>query len=231
MSLAGDKFLQPHFADSACTGLRREIAFALFGSANVIENVPEDRLVGFAVADQFGRRNANAFLVNRAAQSHRSRIDSPYVSMVCSRRNVEERFLLAGNKDGLHHGDVRQMRSACKWIVEYGNVSRFERQSVHRSPHRHRHGAKMDRHVVAHGDGLPGEIENRAGVVAPFFDVRRKGRAPQDRTHLLGNRAGRALENREFDWIEGGHRIVVCGAGAASTSLRTSQPVKPSFIP
>ena len=89
----------------------------------------------------------------------------------------------------------------------------------------------MDRHVVAHGDGLPGGIENRAGVVAPFFDVRRKRGAPQDRTHLLGNRADRALQNREFDWIECGHRIVVCGAGAASISLRTSQPAKPAFIP
>src|ERR1700722_12175942 len=59
----------------------------------------------------------------------------------------------------------------------------------------------MHRHMIAHRDYLTRAIEHRAGIIAPFLDIRRECGTPQRRAHLLRNGVIQVLENFQFDRI------------------------------
>jgi hypothetical protein len=59
----------------------------------------------------------------------------------------------------------------------------------------------MHRHVVAHGDDFPLAVEDRAGIIAPFFDVGGKCGTAQRGAHFLGNGVEEVLEDFQFDGV------------------------------
>ena len=69
--------------------LRAQVALPFFRRAHVIEQHPEKVAIRRPGAHQFHRRNARAFLVDLAAETHRSRISSPDVSVVGARSDVK----------------------------------------------------------------------------------------------------------------------------------------------
>ena len=56
----------------------------------------------------------------------------------------------------------------------------------------------MDRHVIAHGDGLARFAVNGAGVVAPLLDVGAESRLAQNRAHLVGDGDEQIAEDLEI---------------------------------
>jgi hypothetical protein len=97
--------------------------------------------------------------------------------------------------------NVRQMCATAKGIVQHYHIPWLHRARVNCSPHRHRHRSQMHRHVIAHCNHLACTVENRAGVVAPLFDIGRKCRAPQGCAHLFCNGVIQVPENFQFDGI------------------------------
>jgi len=65
------------------------------------------------------------------------------------------------------------MRSAAKRIVQDGDITRLQIESLSRVSHRQWHRAQVHRHVIAHRDRLAFGIVNGTRIVAPFFDVGR----------------------------------------------------------
>jgi len=59
----------------------------------------------------------------------------------------------------------------------------------------------MNGHVIAHGNDFTGPIENRARIIAAFFDIRRKRSAAKRGAHFLRDRVIDVLENFEFNGI------------------------------
>jgi len=56
----------------------------------------------------------------------------------------------------------------------------------------------MDRHVIALRYHIAVAIKNRAGIVAPLFDVRRIGRSFERRAHFFGDGMKQAFEDFEL---------------------------------
>ena len=81
----------------------------------------------------------------------------------------------------------------------------------------------MHRHVIAHGNHPRLGIEDGAGVVAPLFYIWRESRAPQGRTHLLGNGVDRALKDRQLYGISSGK-----GHAHSSAAIEMTRFPKPS---
>ena len=89
---------------------------------------------------------------------------------------------------GAHQRDVGQVRAAGVRIVDDGHVAR--RPSATRSStarHRQRRRAEVHRDVRRLRHQPPLRVEQRARVVAPLLDVRRKRRPRQRHAHLLGH--------------------------------------------
>ena len=126
-------------------------------------------------------------------------------------------WVVAGDEDGQHHGDVGKMRSACIGIVEDGDVARRKDNRRDGCLHGHRHGAQMDRHVIAHRDYPALAVENGAGIIAPLFDIGRERGAAQGGAHLLGNGMHGTLEDGEVYWVRFGG--IGCGMGHAGTVM------------
>jgi hypothetical protein len=97
--------------------------------------------------------------------------------------------------------DVWQVCPASKGIVEHDYVTRLHLASADRGLHRHWHRSQVHGHVISHGNDFAVTIENRAGVVAPLFNVRRKCRAAQGRTHLFRDGMIKILEDFQFNGI------------------------------
>ena len=66
----------------------------------------------------------------------------------------------------------------------------------------------MDGNVRGVGDEAAVGIEERAGKIESFFDVRGQRRAAQGRAHLLGDGGETAVEEFEFDGVGGVGRAV-----------------------
>ena len=107
----------------------------------------------------------------------------------------------ASHKDRSHDGDVGQMRAAAEGIVEHRDVAGREPQLGDGGAHRHRHGAQMHGHVIAHGEHVAGRVKERAGVIATLLDVGRERGAAQRCAHLFGHRVKEMLEDFELDRI------------------------------
>ena len=82
----------------------------------------------------------------------------------------------------------------------------------------------MHRHVIAHGDHSGLAVEDRAGIVAPLLDVRRKRGAAQRSAHLLGNRMHGALKDRQFDRIDGCRDSCALLSGNGDYEIADSRP-------
>ena len=83
----------------------------------------------------------------------------------------------------------------------------------------------MHGHVVALGNHVAVMVEDRARVIAPFFDVRRKRRPPQRRAHLLGDRVIDVLENFQLNRISSRHTRRVYAKTSFSCRLETNLSV------
>jgi hypothetical protein len=97
------------------------------------------------------------------------------------------------------------MRAAAKGIVEHRDIALQERQAIDSSAYRHGHGAKVNGHMVAHGDDLTRSAEDGARIITALFNVRRKRGAAQRRAHLLSNGVEEVPENLDLDRIAKRH--------------------------
>ena len=120
---------------------------------------------------QLRRRNSNAFLINRSAKPHRSRILPAHIGVMCTRSHIENRRLITVNEDREHHSDVRKMRSSRKWVVKNRDISRAKRQRVHRCLHRHRHSIAVGRFPQGVSRLIAGRFDRRCPT-----DGRARGR-------------------------------------------------------
>src|SRR5437867_11719012 len=119
--------------------------------------------------------------------------------MVRAGRDIEQKFALCENA-----GDecqVGKVRAAFVWIVKNDHVARIDRPVLDRSFHGERHRSQMHRHVVALCDHVSTMIEDGAGIISPFFDIRRKRRALQRGAHLFRNRVKQTFDYFEPHWI------------------------------
>src|SRR5690242_1690979 len=90
------------------------------------------------------------------------------------------------------------MSASGKRIVEHGDVSASELQTLNSRGHRPGHGAQMDGHVVSHGHNVAATVKHSAGIITALFDVGGEGGAAQSGAHLLRHRVKEVLENFEF---------------------------------
>jgi len=92
---------------------------------------------------------------------------------------------------GHNQSDVRKVRAAAEWIIEHDHVAGVESALLYGRSDRHRHGTKVHRHVIAHGNDLPGGIKHGAGIVATLLDVEEKRSAAQRGPHFLRQWSGK----------------------------------------
>ena len=104
----------------------------------------------------------------------------PPTSAWCARLATKKVALGSpGTKTGRTERDVGQVSPAREGVVEDCDVAWIKRERVESGGYGHGHGAKMDRHVVAHRDDVTGVVEDCARVVTALFDVGRKGSSPE----------------------------------------------------
>ncbi len=120
-----------------------------------------------------------------------------------------------GIKHRHDHGDIGQVRSAAKGIIEHIGIAAPEPASIPcacpRFDHASdgvSHAAKMHRDMRRIGDQRACCIKQRAGKIQPFLDIDRCGGGLQHHAHFFGNRHEQVVENLQP------HRIG-CGAGGA----------------
>ena len=109
--------------------LRAQIAFALFGRAHVAEKQRENVGLHFARAHDSYRWDAEAFLVDLAAESHRTWINAANIRVVGARGDIK-----VGVSSGLALRDVHrcdqcdiwQVCSAAEGIIQNHHVARPE---------------------------------------------------------------------------------------------------------
>jgi len=111
-------------------------------------------------------------------------------------------MLLPTNEYGGYRGDVRQMRSTTKRIVEHRHVATSQRKSIEGCPHRHRHRPKMDGHVITHRDHFTMGVEERTGIIPTLFYVRRKRSSPKCGAHFFRDGVENTLEYFEFNDVD-----------------------------
>src|SRR5580698_1789094 len=133
-AIALAQLLQSRDPRVASGQLRPQIALALVRSTNIVKQQRQDIALDRSTAHDLHRRNAKTFLIDLPARSHRSGVSSSNVGVVRTRCHEEIwrgsfSFLMASslrlcaNKDRRDQRDVRQMRTAAKRIVQYGDVA------------------------------------------------------------------------------------------------------------
>src|SRR5262245_4010630 len=114
--------------------------------------------------------------------------------------------------------DVGQVRAPRVGVVEDEDVVRPGVVGTNR-----RDGvgkrAEMNGNVLCLGDHPPALIKERRRTVAALFDVRGKGRADEDRAHLVGDRAERAADDLELDVQACFHALIALSHAFVSTSV------------
>jgi hypothetical protein len=210
-------------ADVTGRKLGAQVALAFFGSTNIVEQQLLYIAIDGTGTNDFHRGNAKTFLVNFATRTHGSGEGAADVGVMGAGRDEKMRRgrtpgagCALADEDRRDDGDVRQVRAAAEGIVEHGDVAGVQRKLGNRGAHRHGHGAEMHRHVIAHGQGVAGGIEERAGVIATLLDVGRERGAAQGRAHLFGDGVEEMAEDLEFDGIKAHGGSVPREAGALS---------------
>ena len=196
-----DQFEQALFAAFDGHALGEKIALALDGRPHVGQDQIQQRAIHAAAAHQQHRRNANAFLINLARQGHRTRAHAPDVGVMRAIRYVKRRLAGALQKHARDRGDIGKMRAAAKGIVQNRDVAGRKIECLRGVLHRQRHGAQVHGHVIAHRHRFARGIVNGAGIIAAFFDVRRKRRLAQHRAHLLGDGDQQVPKQFQLNWI------------------------------
>ena len=97
--------------------------------------------------------------------------------------------------------DDRQVGKVGAAGVRVVEDPRLARRGVVRTNRRDRlgHRAEVDGDVLRLRDHPPVGVEERGRAVTALLDVRREGRAHEDRAHLLGDRAQRAPDHLQLD--------------------------------
>ena len=109
-----------------------------------------------------------------------------------------------------------KMGPALVGIVEDPGAARGVLLTKYRGD-RGRHRAEMNGDVLSLHHHLPARVEQRGRGIAALLDVRRMGRADQDRAHLLADRSQRSGEDLKVDRIDHRARLTRT-VPAASTS-------------
>ena len=91
------------------------------------------------------------------------------------------------------------MRAAAKGIVHQRDIAWGKIESLANGAHGHRHGAEMHGHVIAHRHRVAVRVVNRAGVVAPLFDVCGIGRLAKNDAHFFGDGGQQVTKKLELD--------------------------------
>src|SRR5262249_37253988 len=100
------------------------------------------------------------------------------------------------------------MGAASVRVIKDDNITGRELYSFQCRPHRHRHGAEMDWHMIALRDEQTFLIENGAGIIAPFFDIGRERRTPETDAHLFSYRCIERFEDFQLYRISFHNRVV-----------------------
>src|SRR5205807_9705368 len=110
--------------------------------------------IGGSGAQQFNRRDANALLVDLAAESHGAGVSAAHIGMVSARGYVKVGTTLrvrssfrCVHKYWSHEGDVGQVSSAAKGIVEDDHVAIVHGTGFNCRCGRQGHGSEMHGHV------------------------------------------------------------------------------------
>jgi hypothetical protein len=191
---AVDQLREPLVGEAVRCELRAQIAAALVRMTHVRRH----QLEHFVREPQ--RRDHEALLVQLArAGGEARRLHAADIRMVRARDGVAE--LRARDER-----DVRQVRTAGKWIVEDEDVA-DARPAGHHCGDRVRHRAEVHGDVLGLRDHPPLLVEERCRAVAALLDIGRKGRADQDDAHLLGDRAKRGADHLERDGYINSHHV------------------------
>ncbi len=115
--------------------------------------------------------------------------------------NVKQRPRGTRREHRHHHSQVGKVRAAGVGIVQQRNVSGPKTECAKRGVDRHGHRAKVNGHVVAHGENFTRSVKHGAGIVAPLLDVGRKRGAAQRRSHFFRDGMKEILENFQANGI------------------------------
>ena len=199
MPVLGHQFLDAPLAYPAGTDLRVQIAFALFRRAHIVQDQGKNRFIHHTRLHQMQRRDADSFLINLARGSHGAGKGASHIGVVGAGSGIECHAIDPVDEHGQDQRDVRQVCTAGVRVVQDGDVAFPKVELADRRIYGQRHGAEVDRHMIAHGDHPLVPVKERAGVVAPLLDIGRDGSAPQGRSHLLRNGMDTALEDGQVD--------------------------------
>ena len=168
---------------------------------NVVVQTPAPR--------QLDGRDDGPFLVQLGGQRQGPGGHAAHVGVVAAGGNERREFFLAflSGVDRGDHGDVGQVGAAEVWVIENDDVAGTQRVGVdfQRGTHRRRHRAEVHGHVGRLRHHVALGVENRAGEVATFLDVRRIRGALEGNAHFLGHRLEHVLEDFQADGVNG-HR-------------------------
>src|SRR5438128_825947 len=104
--------------------LRAQVTLALSRRADIIQQQRQNIALHYAVGHQLHRRDANAFLIDLFAESHRPGVSSADVGMMGARGDVEIRAtclrpaLRTSCEYWRHQRDIGKMSAPAKGIVE-----------------------------------------------------------------------------------------------------------------
>ena len=200
-----------------------EIPAPLVGGSDVREHQPPKILVALSGRIESDRGNSHTLLDDLSGERHRSRGHPADVGVVGPGSHIAQEGVTLP-VDALNQRDIRKMGASAEGVVHHGHIPRSERPQLRESGFdAHRHGSEMYGHVVPEGYRAPLGIEESTGIVPSFLDVRRKGRPPQGRPHLLGEGGEQVPEDLECDWIE-----VVLVRGCRHCS--SAHPICPSGV-
>ncbi len=188
--------------------LRVQIALPLGGRPDIGQQHPPHVVDPMAAGHEPDRRDPEPLLVDLGGQRHGAGGHPAHVGVVRPGGHVGQGYGIAGavvvtaDVHGRDQRDVREVGAAVERVVQRRHVAGRERaELVEGGPDAHGHGAEVHRHVVAHGHGLAGGVEEGARVVPALLDVRRVGRASQRRAHLLRQRRQQMAVDLEADGV------------------------------
>ncbi len=130
-------------------------------------------VIDLAPAHNADGRNANAFLEYFSPRAHGAGKRAPDICVMGARSNIKHGVRQFVDEHRQHQRDIGKMRTPGVWIIQDNHIAAPQRQSLHRRFDRHRHGAEVHRHMIAHGNHPSVRIKNRAGVIPALNDVGR----------------------------------------------------------
>ena len=121
------------------------------------------------------------------------------------------------DQQGGDHGDIRQMCSTHKGVINNHQISGMPLHTRDNLPHGEGHTAQMDRNVSSLSRQLTRCIKDSAGVVQTVSDIGRKCGSAQYSAHLITHRLYSAGKNCKLYRIHKVANATVSKQGCRST--------------